>query len=378
MSSRDIAIYGATGLVGRLVCNELVGAGVAVTVSGRDRDKLAELQASLPVAVASVATIDDPAALAAAFAGARVVVNCAPTNVTGERVLVAALAAGAHYLDVGSDQASLHAMYERYESKVRRSERVCLLGTGLECTVGDLAASWAAAHLCGAESSGEFMRSAAAERLADDRPFDDIAVSYIFDDLVLSPSSQRALFDGLHRRGVMWQRDRWEAVAPAAQHRRINAGLAMGGEREVLSFPGGDVITIPRHIASRTVQTFISTSRHAATTTALRLLVRAIPVVSKRISEVLAPYVPERDEYIRTRFAIVASARRGNSSAHVTVRGSDLYRTSAAVAAWIARQLIARARGPVGMLAASELFHAQPALQQLAVAANVTVEASFG
>ena len=72
----------------------------------------------------------------------------------------------------------------------------------------------------------------------------------MFDDLVLSAGSQRALFGAVGTRAVVWHRDRWDAARPGAQ-RRINAGPAFGGERAVLGYAGGDPITVPRHVASR-------------------------------------------------------------------------------------------------------------------------------
>jgi len=324
-----------------------------------------------------VATLDD---LAHVFDDAKVVLSCAgPASTTNEALLVAAMAAGAHYVDLGGEQAWLHGAYERYESLARRAGRVALAGAGIDCVLGDWAAAWAAAYVCGVprDLDDDAMRTGPAARLADDRPLDDVAVSYVFDDLVLSPSGQRAAFDGLHARGLAWRRDRWELVAPAAERRRINAGIEMGGEREVVSFPGGDVITIPRHLAANNVQTFVSTSRRTATMTALRLLARAVPFVPKAATDLLAAYEPDADEYARTRFAVIAQARRGFSAAQVVVRGRDLYRTSATIAAWIARHLAARSTGPVGMRAPSELFRPEPALREVAEAAGLVVEPSF-
>ena len=92
MSSTDLVVYGATGLVGRRVCHLLDAAGAAFAISGRNADALAALGAALPAAERRQATLD-PAELARAFAGARVVVNCAgPIAEVGEPVLVAALA----------------------------------------------------------------------------------------------------------------------------------------------------------------------------------------------------------------------------------------------------------------------------------------------
>jgi hypothetical protein len=378
MRSSDVVVYGATGLTGRLACYELDAAGVELAISGRDARKLAALTAELPAATVRPAAIDDPEALAAAFAGARVVLNCAgPASITGERVLVAALAAGAHYVDLGGDQAFLHAMYERHESTARRAGRVCVPGAAFECALGDWASAWAAAYVCGFDDAGELVRTEPMKRLAEDRPLDDIAVSYVFDHFVLSPAGQRAVFDGLHRRGLAWRRDRWETVAPASEKRRINPGLELG-ERDVVSFPGGDVITVPRHVAARAVQTFMSTSRRPIVATALRVLARAMPLVPKRATDLLGSYTPDDEEYARTRFGIVAQARRGFSAAQVTVHGSDMYRTSAIISAWIARQLVARSTGPVGMRAPSELFRPDQALREIAAAADLVVEPSFG
>ncbi|HEY1815261.1 MAG TPA: saccharopine dehydrogenase NADP-binding domain-containing protein [Kofleriaceae bacterium] len=374
----DVVVYGATGLVGRAVCARLDEAGAAFALAGRDLAALHAI-ADWPHAERLIAPSDDPAALARAFAGARVVVSCAPAAVD-EPILVAALQAGAHYVDVGGDQAAMHALYERHESTARKAGCVALLGAGVDCALGDFAAAWAAAYVCGApgeRSDGDVIRAEPVPRLADDRPLDDVAISYVFDDLVLSPAGQRAVFAGLHARGLAWRRDRWEPCAPAAETRRVNAGLAMGGEREVSSFPGGDVISVPRHIASARVQTFASTTRRRAAQTALRLLARAMPLVPARATEALAAYEPSPEDYARTIFAIVAQAKRGFSAAQVIVRGADLYATSACIAAWCARQLVARTAGPVGMRAASELFRPAAALAELAGIAGLTVEPSF-
>jgi short subunit dehydrogenase-like uncharacterized protein len=376
----DIVLYGATGLTGHRAAAELDAAGASFALAGRDPVKLAHVASGFPAADIRIAELDDGAALARAFANAKVVLGCAgPAGVTNERLLVAALAAGAHYVDLGGEQAFLHATYERHESTARRAERVAISGAGVDCVLGDWAAAWAAAHVCGLERDpiGDPVRTVTIDRLADDRPLDDVAVSYVFDDLTLSPGGQRAVLAGLHDRSLVWKSDRWEHVAPASQRRRINASLEMGGDREVVSFPGGDVVTIPRHLAAKQVQTFVSTSRRTATMTALRLFARAVPFVPKRATDALVTYTPTDEEYARTRFAVIAQARRGFASAQVTVRGQDLYRTSSIIAVWIARQLAARSTGPVGIRAPSELFRPEPALREVAEAAGLVVEPSF-
>jgi len=376
--SGEIVVFGATGLVGGRVCAALDAVDVPFAVVGRRKLALDNLAPLVGAADVRVADARDPEALARVFAGAPIVVNCAgPLAELGEPILVATLAAGAHYIDLGGDQAFLHDLYERYDSSARRAARVVVPGCGLNCAIGDLCATWAAAHVCGVVDEGSGVRASAPPRLGEDKPFDEIAVSYVFDDLVLSPGSQKAVFGNLHARGLIWRRDRWESIAPASQRRRVNAGAVMGGERDVVSFPGGDVITVPRHIAAQLVQTYLSLTRDRVATTALRLLARAIPLVPKRATELLAAYQPAEDEYARTRFAVIAQARRGFSAAQVVVRGEDQYRASAGIAAWIARALLTRGDGPVGMRAPSELFRPQVALREIASAVGLEVEPSF-
>ncbi len=378
MSPPPIVVYGATGLVGGRVCAALDAADVPFIAAGRRRAALESLATLVGATDWRLAELEHEA-LVAAFNGAEVVVNCAgPLAEVAEPVLLAALAAGAHYVDIGGDQAAMHSLYERHDSAARHAGRAVVPGCGLNCAIGDWASAWAAMHVCEVLDEGEPVRDAPANRIAEDKPLDEIAVSYIYDDLVLSPSSQKAVFGNLQTRGFVWQRDRWEQVPPAATRRRVNAGSTMGGERDAVSFPGGDVITVPRHVAARSVQTFVSTTRSGAATAALRLLARAMPLVPKRAIDALAPYQPHEEDYARTRFAVIAQARRGFEAAQVVVSGDDTYRASAGIAAWIARALATRGAGPIGMRAPSELFRPKPALREVAEAIGLAVEPSFG
>jgi uncharacterized protein YbjT (DUF2867 family) len=402
MASPVIAVFGATGLVGRQVCELLAapepdgdggpgdGAPVPLRLVGRRRDALDALAGALASATTrapvAVAAADDAAALVRALAGVRVVVNAAgPLRDTAEPVLAAALAAGAHYVDVGGEQAVLRALYERGESAVRRAGLVALPGAGFDAAIADLAAAWAAEHLTAAEppgpvtadEPGDPVRTVPADRIAEHRPLDEVAVSYAFDDLALSAGSQRALFGAIGERALIWRRDRWEP-GRAGEHRRINPGPALGGERDAIGFAGGAVITIPRCVAADRVATYVSVARSPAASAALRLVARALPLLPRRAGGVLAPFAPDDADYARARFAVLAQVRRGFSAAQIAVHGRDLYRTTAAIAAWSARRLAARGPGPIGMRAPGELFRAQPALRAIARAAALTIEPSFG
>jgi hypothetical protein len=373
--SPGIVVVGAGGLVGRQLAEALAGAGLAVAVVGRRAPRVAGVAPARTFA----ADARDPAQLAPALAGARVVVNAAgPLRETAPAVLAAAIAAGAHYVDVGGEQAALHELHERHESAVRRAGLVALPGAGLDCLLGDLAAAWAAAHLSGEpEPAGDPVRGEPAPRLAEDRPLDEIAVTYVLDDLAPSVGLQRAWFGAVGARALVWRRDRWEPARPG-DGRRVNAGPELGGERAAIAHAGGDAITVPRHVAAGVVATFLSATRRPAAMSALRLLARALPLVPRAAADLLAPYADPDADHGRTRFAVVAQVRRGFQAAQIVVRGADVYRTTALAAAWAARHLAARGAGPVGMRAPGELFRARPALRELAGAAGLAIEPSFG
>jgi Saccharopine dehydrogenase NADP binding domain len=404
-----IVVFGGGGLVGRQIAEALAAAGVSVAVAGRRAEALASAAsaAGVPAVRVRVADAGDAAALGRAFAGARVVVNAAgPLRDTAAPVLAAALAAGAHYVDVGGEQAVLHALHERHESAARRAGLVALPGAGLDCLIGDLAAAWAAAHLVaesggdggdsgdgaaardgegggsasgddGGDGGGGAVRGAPAPRLAEDRPLDEIAVTYVLDDLVISPTAQRAWLGAAFERALVWRRDRWEP-ARAGAGRRVNAGPALGGERAAVAHAGGDAITVPRHVAAGVVATYVSPTRRAGASTALRLVSRALPFLPRAAADLLVPYADPAADYGRTRFAVVAQARRGFEAVQIVVRGADVHRTTARAAAWAARRLAARGAGPVGMRAPGELFRGEPALRELAAEAGLTIEPSFG
>ncbi|MDQ3334591.1 MAG: saccharopine dehydrogenase NADP-binding domain-containing protein [Myxococcota bacterium] len=374
MSSPEVVVVGAGGLVGQRVVGELVRDHVSVALAVRHTSDAHDV-IDLPVHEVSV---HDAGSLAKAFAGAKVVINCAgPLRETAAPVLVAAMTAGAHYVDVGGEQAVMYGLYQRHESTVRKSGLIAMPGAGLDCVVGDLATAWATEHLLGAVDLGEAVRSAPAPRLGEDQPLDEAAVTYVFDALALSAGSQRALFGAAFTHPLVWRRDRWEN-GRAGERRTVNAGLALGGQRDAISYPACDALTIPRHVSAKLVTTYASTTRHTAAAGAMRLLARALPFVPRAASELLAPYASPDTDYTRTQLAVIAQVRRGFSAAQVVVRGHDMYRTTAAIAAWIARVIAKRGAGPTGMLAPGELLRAAPALREIASVAGLTIEPSFG
>jgi len=107
---RKVAIVGA-GKIGSTVVDLLVGSGdYRVVLIDRSAEALADFAGRSHVETEALA-IEDPRALAGAFAGAFAVVNCAPFHLTTV-VARAAKAANAHYLDLTEDVASSRVVRE--------------------------------------------------------------------------------------------------------------------------------------------------------------------------------------------------------------------------------------------------------------------------
>src|SRR5690606_24903137 len=246
-----IVIYGATGLTGSLVASELVRRGQPVVLAGRDRARLAALADRLGGLEVRQAEVHDGRALAAAVAGARVVVACAgPFLVVGEPVLRAAIEAGAHYLDITGEQAFMREMHERYDSPARRAGVAAVSGHAFEIALGD----WAAAR------AAELVRAQAAEAGEEepeaDEPTLELAVGYALSGFRPSAGTQESALAALARPGLVWHEDRWARAAPGSRVRPFQFPPPWG-EREALLFPSGEVVSVPRHVAARRIETYL-------------------------------------------------------------------------------------------------------------------------
>jgi short subunit dehydrogenase-like uncharacterized protein len=341
-----VALYGATGHTGRLVAAALRPRVETLVLAGRDRARLDALAASLPRDVrVAVAPAHDAPALARAFEGCDVVVSCAgPFSTMGEPVVRAAIDAGADYLDSTGEQAFMRDIYERYESAARRRGVCVVNGHAFEIAVGD----WAAAH--------------AAAGLGPER-LDRVTIAYAIDHMHPTRGTQLSAAESLSRGGVVWDHDRWRAVRPAAES--LTFSVPELGERRAVSFPSGEIITVPRHIDTGRVQTYLSLGDGTAGrlgATGARLLGGALP---KPIASYLRARagVRHRQHAVDrppTRFAISARARRGFDEAHVAVLGADPYPLTAHLLADATASLLSR-RGderPTGVLCPVQAFSA--------------------
>lgn len=119
-----IAVYGATGFTGGLAVAELGRRGLSPVLVGRNAERLhkAAVDAGVADAEVRVAGLDDPRALADAFAGCDAVINAAgPFALWGEPVVRAAIAAGCHYVDTAGEQGYIQRILDAVGPEAERA-----------------------------------------------------------------------------------------------------------------------------------------------------------------------------------------------------------------------------------------------------------------
>ena len=243
-----ISVLGATGYTGGLIVRELRRRGVAVLAAGRNREKLQRLAAEIGDIETIEADVADAASLERLARRNRVLINTAgPFIDYGEPVVRAAISAGAHYLDTTGEQPFMKAMLT-HDEWARQQKVAVVSAQAFEIAVTDCAAALVAQG---------FSEVAA------------IHVTYVM-AMHASQGTQRTMLRMLQSTGYAYVRGEWVEEAPATQTRFVDVPPL--GRVAAVSFPSAEIITIPRHIATREVRTFM-----------------VVPVVAARVLAATAP-----------------------------------------------------------------------------------------
>jgi short subunit dehydrogenase-like uncharacterized protein len=330
-----LAVLGATGYTGRLVVDEARRAGVALRLVGRRREALEELADDGEETVVADGT-DEPA-LRAAFEGAFAVASIAgPFLEIGFAPVRAAIAAGAHYLDITGEQAFTHRVYDELGPGAADAGVVLLSAFGMDYVPGDLAARLAAEPL--------------------DEPLDEVAVAYSFSGAGTSRGTKRTMALLAGRPHLAWVEG---ALVESRLGATSRAFAFPFGESDVVEWGGAEPLTVPRHTRVATVRSYARLPKAAAK--AAPLARPALALAAK-----VAGDGPSPEERAGARIAVVAEARRGGEVSRAALVGSDPYRlTALAVVQGVQALEAGEARG-VGALAPAEAFDARSFLARLA------------
>lgn len=338
--SGRITVVGATGFTGRLVARELAASGLPYRLSARSPSKLARLAEELG-AETGVADVRDGRALQGIMAPGDVVINCAgPFSDLGEDVIRACLASRVHYLDTTGEQRFMMRVRERYGATAAEAGVVVLNALAFEFALGDAAAALAADPL--------------------PRPLRSLDVVYAVRSGAgaTSPGTRLSILRILARWGYGYRGGAWQLEPLAARRRRVR--LPDGRTRTAVSFPAGEILTVPGHVSVDTVRAWIVVGRWLGPLLSglgpgLPLVIRA----ARPLFETLArrgPPGPSESQRRSGQFLIRAEAIAVDGSAGtVEVTGVDPYGITAKLCVLGARALLEAPR-PAGVLAPAQLL----------------------
>jgi short subunit dehydrogenase-like uncharacterized protein len=316
-----LAVFGATGYTGRLVCARALELGIPLRPVGRRREALEELGEDVRVADAR-----NEEALAHAFEGATVVASCAgPFLQIGHAPVAAAIRVGAHYLDTSGELAFARIVYERFGPEAERRGVVLLTSFGFDYVPGDLAARLAAEGL---------------------EPLDEIAVAYSVANVRSTKGTRRSVVR-IMREGDF-----------GATTRKMTFPF---GERDVVEWGGTEPLSVTRHTDVREVHSYVRAPPSSA----------RLASVARVLAPLAAPFVtmrrdPTEEERRASRLTVVAESRGPTGSRRVTLTGSDPYGLTALLIARGAEGLIAGEVRGAGALAPAEAFDARSLIERVA------------
>lgn len=293
-----------------------------------------------------VADARDEGALRKAFDGATVVVSCAgPFLELGDAPVRAAIAVSAHYLDTSGEQAFARLVYEQHDGAARQRGVALLTSFGFDYVPGDLAARLAAAGL---------------------EPVDEIVVAYSVQGMSTSSGTKRTIGRVMRQPQVAFENGIFVESRFGATTRRVQFPF---GERDVVEWGGTEPFSVPRHTGVRNVRSYVRAPWF------VRKMAGVAPLGAPLVR--LAASIgrgPGEDRRGKSRFVVVAEARRPSSGRRVTLTGSDPYGLTAML---IARGAHALAQGEVhgaGALAPAEAFAARELIADLAPLLRVESE----
>lgn len=318
-----ITVLGATGFTGRLIARELQRQRLPMRLAGRSATKLKALIEELGQDIPTlVADISRPETVPPVFEGTRVLINCVgPFMDLGQPVVAEAVRQGVHYLDTTGEQAFIKLVFDRYGREAERRGIVLAPATAFEYALSDAAADLAARDL---------------------EPCEEVSILYVLSGFGASQGTKKSLLRVLAEVGYLYRDGRLVQAKPGAERRPVY--LPRGQKVLAVSFPGGEVIMVPRHVQTRAVTPMIALGR--GTTSLLRLglpLLRA--VMATPLNRVLwrsidlGPTGPTLAERAASRFTLLVEARRGEDRRAVISKGTDPYGLTAVVAVAVAARL---------------------------------------
>lgn len=323
----SVAVLGANGHTGRFVVTELLRRGFKPIAIGRNAERLAAAGFTERGIECRQAAVEDDEALDKALTGTAAVINCAgPFMDTADAVVLAALRAGIHYLDVTAEQPSAQGTFERHDVAARAAGVTVLPAMGFYGGLADL--------LVATAMDGWDHANAIEIRIALDS--------------WLPTRGTRVTGERNTARRLAVSGGQLEPVhQPAAE--RVSTLPAPFGRQTFVELPFSEVPLIARRVRTKELHTFLST-------TALR---------DVRDPSMPPPQAVDESGRSAQRFAVEVIVTQGNARRRVLALGQDIYAVSAPIICEAVRRILSGDTRDVGAQPPAAIFNAASFLQAL-------------
>ncbi len=322
-----VLVYGASGHTGGFVVEELLRRGLTPVLAGRSAERLAAVAPRHASLERRVVGVDDPELLRQAVEGVGAVVNCAgPFLDTAVPLARAAVAAGAHYLDVTAEQPAVREVYRELDAVARVAGVAVIPAMAFYGGLADLLVTRA----LDGEGRADQVEIAigldrwwptAGTRITGER---NTATRLVIRDGALAPLASPAPTGS------------WTYPAPL-------------GDQEVVELPFSEVITIARHLDVGELTSYLNTG----------------PLAELRDAETPPPAAVDEGGRSAQQFVVDVVVRRGSDTRRVSASGRDIYAVSAPIVVeGVVRLLDGRFRS-TGAVAPGEAFDAGEVLAAL-------------
>jgi short subunit dehydrogenase-like uncharacterized protein len=212
------------------------GPGVPCKARGSRPAKLERLLGDLGADFETVLVdVSDPSTIPRAFEGSDVVINCAgPFTDFGVPVVAEAARRGVHYVDTTGEQGFIRRVFEQFDPEARSTGAALVPACAFEYALGDAAAELAAEDL---------------------QPCDEVEIAYAIEGFGSTRGTKKSIIKAISTDGCQHRNSTLVQSRPSDVRREVNfPGI---GRRSASSFPAGEVIMVPRHIATQNVTTLM-------------------------------------------------------------------------------------------------------------------------
>ena len=235
MTKGPIAVVGATGYTGGRVLASLARRGVSVRLVGRNNERLTKAARSLDSTEVRAVASWETEPLGKALEGCSAVISCAgPFIRAGRPVVAGALQARLPYTDSTGEQPFIRHPFDALHPPAKEARLPFVPAVGYDYVPGDLGAALAASGL---------------------EPLERIDVVYATEGGAPSVGTRRSAVEMMAAKGYQYVNGELHPQRIGARRRTVQTSF---GQRTAGSIPGGDVITIPRHLDVRTVYTYMA------------------------------------------------------------------------------------------------------------------------